>query len=90
MHTSGAVYDPMDAHAYTCGSSRCIWMQPVAVQDERPSAGVFDEAGNTQNLRDTWSVAINGDAEWVQLVTWNGYDETTQFAPSLKHWAPNG
>ncbi|QFY11104.1 DNRLRE domain-containing protein [Nonomuraea phyllanthi] len=59
-----------------------IWMQPVSVQDERPNQGIYDEAGNTENLRLTWKGAIDGGAEWVQLTTWNDYSENTQFAPS--------
>lgn len=59
-----------------------IWMQPVSIQDERPNQGVFDEAGNTENLRATWKGAIDGKADWVQLTTWNDYSENTQFAPS--------
>ncbi|MFI6740441.1 endo-1,3-alpha-glucanase family glycosylhydrolase [Nonomuraea sp. NPDC050451] len=59
-----------------------IWMQPVSVQDERPNQSVFDEAGNTENLRVTWKGAIDGEAEWAQLTTWNDYSENTQFAPS--------
>ncbi|MCK2215739.1 DNRLRE domain-containing protein [Actinomadura sp. ATCC 31491] len=59
-----------------------IWMQPVSVQDERPNQGIFDEAGNTENLRATWKGAIDGKADWVQLATWNDYSENTQFAPS--------
>ncbi|MFG3435725.1 endo-1,3-alpha-glucanase family glycosylhydrolase [Nonomuraea sp. NPDC047897] len=59
-----------------------IWMQPVSVQDERPNQGIFDEAGNTENLRATWKGAIDGKADWVQLTTWNDYSENTQFAPS--------
>ncbi|MER5326993.1 endo-1,3-alpha-glucanase family glycosylhydrolase [Streptosporangium roseum] len=59
-----------------------IWMQPVSVQDERPNQGIYDEAGNTENLRATWKGAIDGKAEWVQLTTWNDYSENTQFAPS--------
>ncbi|MGR6919655.1 endo-1,3-alpha-glucanase family glycosylhydrolase [[Actinomadura] parvosata] len=59
-----------------------LWMQPVSVQDERPNQGIFDEAGNTENLRATWKGAIDGKADWVQLTTWNDYSENTQFAPS--------
>lgn len=61
-----------------------LWMQPVSVQDERPSQGVFDEALNTENLRDTWQIARDADAEWVQVATWNDYAEGTQIAPSVK------
>ncbi|QKG22662.1 glycoside hydrolase family 71 protein [Actinomadura verrucosospora] len=59
-----------------------VWMQPVAVQDERPNQAVYDEADNTENLRTTWQNAISGGADWVQLTTWNDFSEGTQFAPS--------
>jgi hypothetical protein len=62
-----------------------LWMQPVSVQDERPHAGLFQEASNTTNLRNTWQIAIASKAEWVQLTTWNDYAEGTHFAPSVKH-----
>jgi hypothetical protein len=62
-----------------------IWMQPVAIQDERPRSGIYDEANNTANLRTTWENTIAAGADWVQLVTWNDYSEGTQFAPSARH-----
>ncbi len=65
-----------------------LWMQPVSVQDERPYTGVYDEAGNTENLRLTWQAAIDNRAEWVQIMTWNDYSEGTTIAPSVHHgWA---
>ncbi|MFI6582032.1 endo-1,3-alpha-glucanase family glycosylhydrolase [Embleya sp. NPDC050493] len=67
------------AKAHSLGK---IWMQPVAVQDERPNQGIYDEANNTENLRTTWTNAIDGGTDWVQLTTWNDYSEGTQFAPS--------
>ncbi|MFD4430701.1 glycoside hydrolase family 71 protein [Nocardia sp. NPDC058497] len=69
-----------DAH-----SRGARWMQPVSVQDYRPRNGIFDEAGNTENLRNTWTIAIAGGADWVQLVTWNDHSEGTSFAPSMYH-----
>jgi len=66
-----------------------IWMQPVAVQDERPNQGVYDEANNSENLRVSWRAAIDTDADWVQLATWNDYSENTQVSPSAHlGWAP--
>ncbi len=62
-----------------------IWMQPVSVQDERPNQSIYDEAQNTQNLRNTWQIAIASNAEWVQLTTWNDYSEGAQVAPSAQH-----
>jgi hypothetical protein len=65
-----------------------IWMQPISVQDYRPDQGVYDEAENTTNLRDTWQIAISGHSDWAQLITWNDYSEGTAFAPSVHHgWA---
>ncbi|MGV9793136.1 glycoside hydrolase family 71 protein [Gordonia sp. NPDC003422] len=62
-----------------------IWMQPVAFQDNRPRAGIYDEAENTTTLRNSWQIAREQNAEWVQLITWNDYAETTSFAPSRTH-----
>ncbi|NUW37204.1 DNRLRE domain-containing protein [Nonomuraea sp. SMC257] len=73
---------PNISRAHTMGK---IWMQPVSVQDSRPNQGIYDEAGNTENLRLTWKGAIDGGADWVQLTTWNDYSEGTQFAPSANN-----
>lgn len=62
-----------------------LWMAPVAVQDERPNQGIYDEAANTETLRTTWDAAIDGGAEWVQIPTWNDYSEGTSVAPSAQH-----
>ena len=61
------------------------WIAPVSVQDYRPRAGLFAESGNTDNLRASWERAIGSGARYVQLVTWNDYSESTQFAPSADH-----
>lgn len=65
-----------------------LWMQPVSFQDSRPNQGIYDEAENTTNLRNTWDIAVASGSEWVQLTTWNDYSEGTAFAPSVRHgWA---
>ena len=61
------------------------WMQPVSVQDERPREGIFDEADNLTNLRDSWQIAINTDSEFVQLTTWSDYPEDSEMAPASRH-----
>lgn len=61
------------------------WMAPVAVQDVRPRNGVYAESGNTETMRAMWRRAIGDEADFVQLVTWNDYSETTSFAPSVHH-----
>lgn len=74
---SSLAQDASDVHAM--GK---IWMQPVSVQDERPDQGIYDEADNSANLRTTWQAAVDGNADWVQLTTWNDFSEGTEFEPS--------
>ncbi|MEP7020374.1 MAG: endo-1,3-alpha-glucanase family glycosylhydrolase [Pseudonocardiales bacterium] len=69
----------------TAHSQGMKWMQPVRVQDERPNQNIYDEAKNLATLRASWDAALNTDADWVQLTTWNDYSEGTSFAPSVQH-----
>jgi hypothetical protein len=65
-----------------------VWMQPVSMQDERPRSASYQEALATQNLRNTWRIAIEAGAELVQIATWNDYAEGSQLAPSERNnWA---
>jgi VCBS repeat-containing protein len=60
-----------------------IWEAPVAFQDNRPREGVYEESGNTATNSNEWQVAMNTNAEWVQLLTWNDYAENSDMAPSV-------
>ena len=62
-----------------------LWMQPVAFQDSRPRDGIFQESDNGVTDRLAWQLAEQQHAEWVQLVTWNDYAESTAMAPSVLH-----
>jgi hypothetical protein len=65
-----------------------IWMAPVAPQDVRPKALRFWEAGGSLLFRTMWASAIEGGADWVQIITWNDYSEGTEIAPSTGiQWA---
>lgn len=70
-------YTPDEVHSYGIK-----WMSPVAPQDMRPKSSKFTEAGNSETLRKTWLSAINGNADWVQIITWNDYSEATEVSPS--------
>ena len=59
-----------------------LWMEPIAPQDMRAKDLMLFEAGNTSLFRTMWTRAIEGDADWVQLITWNDYSEATEIAPS--------
>lgn len=62
-----------------------LWMQPIPFQDSRPRSGIFVESANGVTNRMAWQVAEQQHAEWVQLITWNDYVETTAMAPSVAH-----
>ena len=61
-----------------------LWVQPVSVQDVRPRSGLFQEALGTDQLRASFAAAEQTGAQWVQVVTWNDYAESTQVAPSVR------
>ncbi len=61
------------------------WMAPIAVQDVRYRELRYGEAGNTETLRASWERALSDHADFAQLITWNDYSESTQFAPSQAH-----
>jgi Glycosyl hydrolase family 71 len=58
-----------------------IFEMPVDPQQFRPKNFVFEEAGNSAAFRNAWTSAIEGDTDWVQLVTWGDYSESSQLAP---------
>ncbi len=62
-----------------------LWMQPVAFQDSRPRSAVFEESANSLTNRLAWQIADQQHAEWVELLTWNDYSESTAMAPSVAH-----
>jgi hypothetical protein len=62
-----------------------LWMQPVSFQDARPRSGVFEESENGITNRLSWQLADQQRADWVQLITWNDYAESTAMAPSVAH-----
>jgi Glycosyl hydrolase family 71. len=61
-----------------------IWMSPVSPQLFRPKKNdlFYKEAGGSTLFRETWRVAREGGADWVQIITWNDYGEGTEIAPS--------
>lgn len=59
-----------------------LWMAPVSPQDVRPKDLMYWEARNSENYRVMWEIAINKGADWVHLITWNDYSESTEIAPS--------
>ncbi|MEY2539178.1 MAG: hypothetical protein QOG67_2918 [Verrucomicrobiota bacterium] len=59
-----------------------IYMMPVDPQQYRPKDFLFWEAGNSATYREAWTGSIKGDADWVQLVTWNDFSESSAISPS--------
>jgi hypothetical protein len=68
--------DPGLAH-----QSGRIYMMPVDPQQYRPKNSIYWEAGNSAAFRNAWMSAIGGNADWVQLVTWNDFSESSEVSP---------
>jgi hypothetical protein len=65
-----------------------VWMQPVAFEDSRSYDGRFWESSNSSLLRQSLESAINNNADWIVLTTWNDYTESW-ISPSQKRgYAP--
>jgi hypothetical protein len=58
-----------------------IFMMPVDPQQFRPKDYLFWEAANSAAYRTAWTNSIQGDADWVQMVTWNDFSESSAIAP---------
>jgi hypothetical protein len=68
---------PAAAHS----SYKKIFMMPVDPQQYRPKDFIYWEAGNSAALREAWIGSIHGDADWVQVVTWNDFSESSAISP---------
>jgi hypothetical protein len=71
-----------DARAAAYGKT---WMEPIAVQDVRARSYTYADSYNTAAVRAQWAKAIREDVDFIQLVTWNDYSESTQINPSVAH-----
>lgn len=60
-----------------------VWMQPVAPQDVRPKVAAFWECRGSLLFRALWLEAMKRRADFVHIVTWNDYSESTAIAPSI-------
>jgi hypothetical protein len=77
-HASGLFSDDAAVSHGTYGKP---FMMPVDPQQFRPKNFQFWEAGNSSSFRTGWINAIHGNSDWVQVVTWNDYSESSQIAP---------
>jgi hypothetical protein len=59
-----------------------IFMLPITPQDSRPKVASFSESNNTLLFRDLWMQAIKNEVQFVQMITWNDYSESTEISPS--------
>jgi Glycosyl hydrolase family 71 len=73
----GMQADPAAAHAI----NGKLYMMPVDPQQYRPKDPGFWEAGNSEAFRSAWMSAITGSADWVQIVTWSDFSESSQIEP---------
>lgn len=62
---------------------RKLIFAPAAPQDVRPRNNVYREARGSTLLRESFLGALQADAQWIQLITWNDYSENTHISPSM-------
>ncbi len=67
--------------AFVHATYKKIFMTAVDPQQYRPKDFIYWEAGNSAALRAAWISSIHGDTDWVQLVTWNDFSESSAIAP---------
>ena len=70
------------ASAATTHAAGRIWVEPVCPQDMRPADQAYWEANGSLLLRTMFAEAAATTAEWIQLVTWNDYRESSVWQPS--------
>ncbi|MAR92629.1 MAG: hypothetical protein CML06_17370 [Pseudomonadales bacterium] len=76
--------EALDPNAKAAHEAGLKWMAPVATQDVRPKSLIFNEASNSGAFRALWAHAIEKDADWVHIITWNDYSESTEIEPSTR------
>lgn len=69
--------DPETAHS----QYGKLFMMPVDPQQYRPKDSIYWEAGNSSTFRNAWKSAIEGGADWVQMVTWSDFSESSEIEP---------
>jgi hypothetical protein len=75
--SDGMKSDPQTAHS----KYGKIYMMPVDPQQYRPKDSIYWEAGNSAAFRNAWMSSIVGDTDWVQLVTWSDFSESSEIEP---------
>ncbi len=60
-----------------------LFMAGLAPQGYRPKETRYWESLGSLAYRNAWQGAIGGQAEWVQLTTWNDFSESTQIIPYM-------
>jgi Glycosyl hydrolase family 71 len=75
--SEGMKSDPQMAHS----QYGKIFMMPVDPQQYRPKDSIYWEAGNSATFRNAWMSSIVGDTDWVQLVTWSDFSESSEIEP---------
>jgi hypothetical protein len=58
-----------------------LFMAGISGQGYRPKEYRYWESEGSLAYRDSWLGAIEADADWVQLTTWNDFSESTQILP---------
>lgn len=76
--------DQLRSRLQQMSQENLLVMSPVAPQDMRPKSSIFTESHNSEAYRRMWESAISADVDWIHIITWNDYSESTEIAPSTE------
>lgn len=79
--TVPAMANIQSAPAFSLNTYGKMFMMPIEVQQYRPKNNRLWEASNSATFRRSWMSAINGGADWTQIVTWGDFSESGQVEP---------
>ena len=69
------------AYAQTLHAAGKLYMAPVCAQFWGSNANRYYEYSGATGMRRLWQAALEGSAEWVEIITWNDFIEGSYISP---------
>jgi len=69
------------AYAHALHAAGKLYMAPVCPQFWGSNANRYYEYSGAAGMRRLWQAAIDGQAEWVEIITWNDFIEGSYISP---------
>ena len=69
------------AYAHALHAAGKLYMAPVCAQFWGSNANRYYEYSGAAGMRRLWQAAITGNADWVEIITWNDFIEGSYISP---------